>query len=411
MPGPRFVRRSTFLLTMNLPPSLFRRCAVVPWAIAGALCLVGCSRHAPAESAARSAPAAPTVTGEQIRFPADSPQLHLIEVEPARAASGPMLRLNGRLAWDEDVTVRVFSPFAGRVQRVEAKPGGVVEAGAPLAVIASPDFGQTQADARRAATDLVLAERNATRLRELAEHDAAAAKEVQAAEADLARAQAEASRARARLALFGPEDGSINSAFTLRSPVAGTVVERGVSPGQEVRPDQMLAGVERLAAPLFVVTDPSRLWLLLDVTESEAAGIAVGQRLQLRVPSHPDRTFEATLEFESDALDPVTRTVKARARVDNRDRQLKAEQLVSVEVQSPEAKAGSVEVPTRAVFLKGDRRYVFAEVSPGCFERRVVRVDGGHDRITRVVDGLKAGDRVVSNGATLLDQVVSEGGS
>lgn len=379
--------------------------------VAGAFCFGACSRHSSPESSAPSVSKAPSVTGEKVQFAPDSPQLHMIEVEAARAAAGPVLRLNGRLAWDEDVTVRVFSPFAGRVQRVEAKPGGVVEAGAPLAVIASPDFGQAQADARRSATDLALAERNATRLRELAEHDAAAAKEVQAAEADLARAQAEASRARARLALFGPEDGSINSAFTLRSPVAGTVVERGVSPGQEVRPDQMLAGVERLAAPLFVVTDPSRLWLLLDITENEAAGIAVGQRLQLRVPSHPDRTFEAVLEFESDALDPVTRTVKARARVDNRDRQLKAEQLVSVEVQAPESKPGSVEVPARAVFLKGDQRFVFAEVSPGCFERRVVRVDGGHDRIIRVIDGLKAGERVVSNGATLLDQVVSEGGS
>ena len=97
--------------------------------------------------------------------------------------------------------------------------------------------------------------------------------------------------------------------------------------------------------------------------------------------------------------------------MDNRDRQLKAEQLVSVEVQAPESKPGSVEVPARAVFLKGDQRFVFAEVSPGCFERRVVRVDGGHDRIIRVIDGLKAGERVVSNGATLLDQVVSEGGS
>ena len=160
-------------------------------------------------------------------------------------------------------------------------------------MIASPDFGQAQADARRSATDLALAERNATRLRELAEHDAAAAKEVQAAEADWPGRR----RRPPAPAPGWPCSGRgwfDQQCLYAAVPVAGTVVERGVSPGQEVRPDQMLAEWN-VSPPLFVVTDPSRLWLLLDITENEAAGIAVGQRLQLRVPSHPDRTFEAVL--------------------------------------------------------------------------------------------------------------------
>ena len=86
----------------------------------------------------------------------------------------PATQLNGRVTWNEDKTVRVFTPFAGRVERILAQPGQSVAKGQALAVIASPDFGQAQADSRRAEGDYALSEKNLARVRELEQNGVAA---------------------------------------------------------------------------------------------------------------------------------------------------------------------------------------------------------------------------------------------
>ena len=109
----------------------------------------------------------PKVDGEKITMAADAPQKSAIAVEAANPPKALITRLTGRLIWNDDLTVRVFSPVAGRVDTVLGALGQPVTAGTALARIASPDFGQAQADARRAAGDLQLAERSLNRIREL----------------------------------------------------------------------------------------------------------------------------------------------------------------------------------------------------------------------------------------------------
>src|SRR5262249_45563202 len=155
--------------------------------------------------------------------------------------------------------------------------------GSPLAAIESPDFGQAQADARRAATDLGVAERTVARVRELWEHQAAPKKDLEAAEADRDRARLESERTAARpRPLGGPAgegghageagegDGGrrVDQHFVLRSPIAGLVVERAISPGLEVRTDTQ--------TPLYLISDPSRLWVYLDVVEQDLASVRPG---------------------------------------------------------------------------------------------------------------------------------------
>ena len=184
--------------------------------------------------------------------------------------------------------MRVFSPVAGRVDTVLGVLGQPVTAGTPLARIASPDFGQAQADARRAAGDLQLAERSLNRVRELNAHGAAANKDVEAAEADHTRALSEEERAAARLALYGGSDQAIDQMYALKSPIAGVIVEKNINPGQEVRPDQILANAPQLFAPLFVISDPAKLWLQLDVTELQAPSLTPGQPLKVHSQAFPE---------------------------------------------------------------------------------------------------------------------------
>jgi cobalt-zinc-cadmium efflux system membrane fusion protein len=311
--------------------------------------------------------------------------------------------LTGRLVWDEDATVRVFTPFAGIVRKLFVEVTQPVSKGMPLAEIQSPDFGQARSDARKATSDLRRAEQTLTRLRDLFEHGAAPRKDLESAEADYASSQSEKDRAETRLAIYGATAASTNQGFLLPSPLDGVLVERNVTPGQEVRPDQMLANVPQFTAPLFVVTDPTRLWVWLDVTEMHLPLVHKGIELTIRTKAFPGQTFHGRLDLIGDSLDPTTRTVRARGTVDNTSKLLKAELYVTVEI--PDAVPMSMQVPSKAVFLRENQYYVFLETGAGQFRRHAVKVGSEREGKVAILEGLKPGERLVTEGCLLLQSL------
>ncbi len=339
----------------------------------------------------------------------NSPQLAALRVEavtPERPAAMP---LAGRLIWDENATVRVFTPFSGIVRKVCVEVNQRVTRGMPLAQIQSAEFGQAQADARKAESEFRRAQRNLDRQRDLFEHGAAPRKELESAEADFTSAQIEKERAEARLAIYGATPGSTSQDFLLPSPLDGVVVEKSVTPGQEVRPDQMLANMPQFTAPLFVVTDPSRLWVQMDATEVDLPHLRPGCELMFTSRAFPGQTFTGRVETVSEFLDPVTRTIKVRGTVENPQRLLKAEMFVSVNV--PDGAVPSASVPSKAVFLYGDKHYVFVQQEPGRFLRREVRVASEQEGRVVVLAGVEPGQQVVTDGCILLQQVLKSAGS
>src|SRR5437764_4487973 len=240
-------------------------------------------------------------------LPESSPHIGSLAIAQVEACKGATIHLNGGSVWDDEATVRVFTPFAGRVTKISADVGQAVKQRDTLAMIASPDFGQTHADARRAESDFRLEERTLARVRELYEHGAAPKKDLEAAEADFARAQSEKTRTVGRLSLYGGSLGTIDQVCPLISPLDGVVVEKNINPGQEVRPDQMLANAPQFFSPLFVVTDPRRLWLLLDINEHQLGDVKPGQPIVIRVVAYPDQEFHGTIDLVSESLDSTTR--------------------------------------------------------------------------------------------------------
>jgi cobalt-zinc-cadmium efflux system membrane fusion protein len=375
-------------------------------ALAVALALPGCHRTESDESAGE-----PKVADNTITFPAGSPAVATIKMTVVAPAASTRLTLNGRIVFDDDHTARIFAPFAGRVERLTADVSDRVQAGQTLAYIASPDYAQAQADAGKAVADAALAERNATRLHELLAHGAAAEKDVQAADADLARARAEKARAENTLkmragAVIAPDGEPL---FPLNTPFAGVVVERNVNPGQEVRPDQMLANAPQFFAPLFVVSDPTRMWVFIDATEHDLPLLQRGARFTVHSAAFPDTSFEGTVTWIADALDPTTRMVRVRGVVGNPDRRLKAEMFVSVDFDAPAA--ATADVPATGVFMKGSKHYAYVAEAAGVFRRREVQVAGEHDGKIEIAAGVRPGDRIVTDGALLLDEIYSDASS
>ncbi len=373
--------------------------------LAAAVALAGCDKPPVAQV---DDPPAATVTGKTVSFATNAPQLASLVVEPARPRTMAVTHVTGRLYWDADTTVGVFTPVAGRVISLAADLGQAVAKGTPLAMIDSPDFAQALSSARTAEATLTAVEQAYTRTQELLAHGAAATKDVEAARSAYLAALAEFDRAEAVLDNYGGNDHGTNSIYTLRSPIAGTLVEKNVSPGQELRADLMLANAPNLFAPSFVVSDPSKLWLQVDVSEADLPALQTGEDLQITTRAFPGRVFHGVLDNIGAALDPATRTVKVRGVVNNPDGLLKAEMYVLVDVVQDAARSGAlgVEVSAKALFMKGDDSFVFVETAPATFVRRQVKVGVEKDGRIPIYDGVNPGEKVVAEGALLLQALV-----
>ena len=343
----------------------------------------------------------PQFTVEQhsvVIFAPGNPQASSITSVPIEPRRDMVVRFNGRLVWNEERTVRVFAPFAGRVSSIAVRPGDRVKAGQTLAVLAAPELGVAQAEARRAEQDHALAQKNLARVQELFNAGVAPAKDLQAAQADVARTAAERQRTAAKLKLYGKTD-TVDQTLALKSSISGVVVERNLNPGQEIRPDN------QGDKGLFVVSDPTKLWFLLDVAEKDVGLVKPGTEVRLGTTSLGNERIKGTIRHVADVVDAQSRTVKVRGAVDSADERLKAEMYIVAELRVP-APSGFL-VPARAVYLRGEQHYVFIDEGNGRFARRAILAGPLTDGYQVVLQGLAASDKVVLDGSLLLERLLA----
>jgi cobalt-zinc-cadmium efflux system membrane fusion protein len=347
-------------------------------------------------------------------------QLNQIRVEPVREQTIDVnLEATGRVGFNEDRVTPVLAPYPGRVLELLASTGDVVKAGQPLLVIESPDIisavndlaeARTNVDKTRIALDI--AQKSAERARRLHAQEALATKELQSAEAELARAQEDYRRAessvsvvRNRLALFGKSADEIaklessppdetDRKIVIRAPIGGTIVDRKVGSGQYIKPDSQ--------DPLYLISDLSSLWVTADIYETDLPNVHVGAPVVIRLAAYPDRDFPAKIFAINPTVDPATRTVKVRCVVPNSGGILKPEMFARIRVGDAVKKKVPT-VPSNAILTEGERSYVLVEEAAGHFRRRDVKAGRDVEGNTVVESGLRPGDRVVTSGVLLLN--------
>ena len=374
-------------------------------ALTGALAAGAFFIQAPHEvkGAPNQAPAtpAPVVAAPgQVTFAANAPQLSSLKIVALSSQPLPVSApINGRISYDENLTARISSPIAGRVTALHAEAGDAVQRGFVLARIDAPDLATAEADWRKAQSDEARKRLALDRAQILYEGEVLPRKDFESAQADHQQARVETRRAALRmknLNASGQEDGS----FGLKSPLAGVVAERQINPGQEVRPD--------LPNPLFVVTDLRHLWVIVDVPEQSAAAIRPGQAVSIETAAWPGQRFAARVERVGLTLDPGTRRIQVRCSVANPALLLKPEMFARVSFLPVDGGKQAIALPNTSLFVEGMYDFVFVEIRPGTFVKRRVRVAlRGHDA-SFVDAGLASGERVVTEGAFLLNAEVAD---
>lgn len=333
-----------------------------------------------------------------VKFDTGAPQLSSLKVETVDEVALPAAEpVNGRIAYDENRTARMSSPVQGRVVALHAEIGDRVRRGEVLMDIDSPDLAAADADWRKAQADETYKKLAFERARRLLENDVIARKDYESAQADYRQAAAETKRAALRMKNLNAT-GNENGKFGLKTPIAGVVADKQVNPGLEVRPD--------LPNPLYVITDIDHLWVIADVPEHSIGNIKPGQAVEIETDAYPNRRFAATVDRVGLALDPGTRRVQVRCTLDNPDRKLKPEMFARVFFLGDGDRKG-VQVPDTALIVDGIYSYVFVERQAGVFEKRRVNVVlRGADR-SFIDKGVMRGERVVTEGALLLNSEVA----
>ncbi len=364
---------------------------VLGLALLAGLALAGCS-----PAAAPPPPEAPKTPG-LISFPAGSDELDSLVITTAEQSPLPISAdLNARLAVDEAATARIGSPVNGRITAINVDVGAAVRPGQTLAQVTSPDIADASADVRKAEADAELKTRAAARARELFSGEAIARRDLESANADKLAADAELTRARQHLKGIG---GNGNPILALSSPIAGYVLDRQVNPGQVVTAGQ---------SPLFTVTDPKRLWLLIDVPEPSVGRARVGEDVEFDVAAWPGRHFRGRIARIALGVDPVTRRIQVRADVTNPDLALKPEMFARARLITDDGRT-AIKVPNAALFEQGTQSYAFRVEGPGTFRRVPVTVSDRGEQDSFVTSGLKPGDRIVGEGALLLNAQLTGG--
>ena len=375
------------------------RIALALTAFVSLTALAGCEREAISD-----APKPPA--GEAWLASTQIADAKITTAEVGKHEVGTLIVTSGRVAFDDLHVSHVFSPVTGRVTKIEAQPGQKVKKGAALATLESPDLGAASADFDKAHADLVAAEHELARQKELFEAHAGSQRELEQAQDNQAKAKAELERARSKARLLHVGGGDTSQNYVLRAPIDGEVVTRNVNPGVEVM-GQYSGGS---ALELFTIGDLDPVWILADVFEMDLARVKVGSTVQAKVVSYPDKAFDGTIDLVPGTLDPVTRTAKVRCTIHNVDHLLKPEMYATVTITSPGKTA--LAVPRSSLLRLGDQVVVFVSVGKtpagrDRFVRRPVEVDEDEPGdFVPVIRGVEAGETVVTSGAILLAGMV-----
>ena len=327
----------------------------------------------------------------------------------------------GKIAVDEDRSTPVFSPYAGRVTKLLARPGDSVTQGQALFVIEAADNVQAQNDfvaangaLNKARSALDLAELQDKRAKDLFEGRAVPLKDYQQTQAtliqaqnDLRSAQTAQEAARNKLRILGLTDeaitafqdkGRINPETTIFSPIKGTVVQRKIGPGQYVN-----AGA---SDPVFVIGDLSTVWLTAFVRETDAATVSVGQEISFNVLALPGRPLTARINYVAAAIDPATRRLMVRATVDNKDGQLKPEMFANVTIYSA-SDHPAIGVPKQALIYEGDQVRVWVAHEDKSIELRQITPGLTNGDLVEVHGNLRPGEQIVTKGSLFIDRAAS----
>lgn len=358
--------------------------------MAVALSVAACSHG---ENGAEVPPAF-TVEHGEIKVPDSSPLRKELVVQAVEVRQAPhAMVFPANVEADPTHTANVLPSLTGKVMELKVGLGDHVTRGQLLAVVDSGDLAQANADVEKARDALDLAKKTLDRARGVKAAGGNATKDLEAAQSGYNQALAEFNRAQTRLAAVGGTPGSAaQRPMQVTAPTSGYITALSVSSGMYVND---------ATAAMMTISNLDSVWITANVPESDVGQIVKGEKVDAVLSAYPNEVFHGTVSFVNPLLQSDTRRDLVRAVFTNADSKLKPNMYANVSIAVPQP--AQVFVPESALLMNNDNTSVFVEVAPWTFERRTVELSYDESGDTRVLKGVKAGDRVVVRGGVLLN--------
>lgn len=310
----------------------------------------------------------------------------------------------GSIDYDEDLSVQVFPAYQGTIIQALVELGADVQKGQPLYTIKSPDLIQAESTLIGAAATFDLTNKELVRVQGLG---GIAEREKEQAVSDQETAEGAVKAARDAVRVFGKTDAEIDQmissrridpALVVRSPIAGKITAKNAQPGFLVQPGNQ-------PAP-YQVADLSIKWMLANALESEIPLYHLRQPVQVRVMSYPDRVFRGRVSKIYETVDSDTHRVTIRSEIEDPHNELHPGMLANfvIRVHDP---VESTTLPAAGVVRESDGTLTaWVTTDRQHFVQRVVKIGLRKDDHVQILDGVKPGELVVTDGAVFLSSML-----
>jgi cobalt-zinc-cadmium efflux system membrane fusion protein len=341
----------------------------------------------------------------------DEQAVDLTEKQAASLAVGPVASRDftlfktavGTIDFNEDLLVQVFSQYPGKILKANYNIGDDVKAGDILFTIDSPDLLQAESALLAAAGVLELQKRVLARALNLLKAGGSAQKDVDQSTSDQQTAEGNFKAARDAARIFGKTDAEIDQVVEMRkvdstllvpSPISGRIVARSAAPGLLVQPGN--------APAPYAVANLATMWMLANVVETDAPAYKLGQDVEVKVPAYPDRVFKGHVTALGAMLDPNSHRQLVRSQIDDPEHLLRSGMYASFVIRVGDP-VRSLAVPANGVVREGDGTMsVWVTSDSRHFTKRTVKLGLLQDGWNQILEGLKPGDTVVTDGAVFL---------
>jgi len=327
---------------------------------------------------------------------------HLKIVEVRKEVWSTTVHTTGTVDWDADHTTQAITQVSGPISRLLVDTGTAVTAGQPLLYVSSPDVSNAISAYRKARNHLDYSKKALDRSKDLLDHKVIAMKDLEAAEQDYNDAGSDVENSLQALKVFGVtqqelddaqrQGVAINPQLAVRSPIAGMVVQKLVSPGLVIQ-----AGM----TPCFTISEVSTVWVQGHIYDRDLDSIRVGDTVE-ETSSSFKQTFRGVVSYIGALVDPATRTIPVRIVTQNPQGMLKKDMFVDAVIHTKSGRS-LLAVPTSAI-LRNDENlpFVYVEAAPGQFAQRLVNVGVQQGDETEIVSGSKPGEKIVAEGSVFL---------
>ncbi|MES2003368.1 MAG: efflux RND transporter periplasmic adaptor subunit [Bacteroidota bacterium] len=305
------------------------------------------------------------------------------------------LTLSGEVSFNENNVNKIYPRNSGQVIESKVTLGDKVSAGQVLAIVKSADVAGNYADLSSANADINIAKRQMDNTENLYKNGIASEKEYTEAKQNYEKTLAVKNKIQSLITINGGNNSNSGGTYSIVSPIDGYIVEKKLNAGNFIRSD--------MGDYLFTVSDLKNVWVNANVFEADISKVKAGYAVKVTTLAYPDKFFNGTIDKVSEVLDPSSKTMKARIRLDNSERLLRPEMFAKVVVTNKENKV-AITIPTKALISLNGKSYVVIYNSASDMNIAEVNILKSAGEKTYINSGVTEGQKIITHNQLLVFQ-------